>query len=122
VRGGFQTIQGGVAPGRESRVTGLAAKRLDLLGMAMLAITNQGVEVSVCDPGVRALLVGTGEALRVHPLGCSSAAFHLTPGAYRRRGRSHTLRGGIGEATGGAIKRGAWLEKTLDRGAYDPCF
>jgi len=80
------------------------------------------VDASVCDPRVRALLVGTGEALSVHPLGCSPAAFHLTPGAYRCWGRSHTRRGGAGETTDGAIARGAWLEKTLDRGAHDPYF
>jgi hypothetical protein len=41
VRGGFQTVQGGVAPGSESRVTGRASKRLDALGMAMLAIPKK---------------------------------------------------------------------------------
>jgi hypothetical protein len=41
VRGGFQTIQGGVASGSESRVAGLTAKNLDALGMAMLAISEE---------------------------------------------------------------------------------
>src|SRR5712692_9501096 len=61
VRGGFQAVQGGVSPGSESPVTSLAAKRLDPLSMAMGAIPDQGVDVSVSDPGVEALLVGTGE-------------------------------------------------------------
>ena len=35
--GSFQTIQGRIAPGTECGVAGLAAKRLDALGLAMLA-------------------------------------------------------------------------------------
>ena len=89
--GRFQTVQGGVASGSERHVAGLAAKRLDALGMAMRAIPDQGVDMSICDAGVGALLVGTGEALGVHSLGCSPAAFDLTPGAHRRRSRSHTI-------------------------------
>ena len=61
----FQTIQGGVASGSERHVASLAAKRLDALGLAMRAIPDQGVDMSICDPGVRAQLVGTGEALCV---------------------------------------------------------
>src|SRR5260370_16865900 len=72
------------------------------------------MNLSVCDPGVRALLVGAGEALGVYPLGCAPPTFHLAPGAYRRRGRSHTRPGGAAEATTGAIKWSAWLEKALD--------
>jgi hypothetical protein len=75
VRGGFQTIQGGVASGSESRVAGRASKRLDPLGMAMLTIPDQCVDVSICDPAVRALLVGTGKTLRVHPLGALPGGF-----------------------------------------------
>ena len=33
--------QGGVAPGRESRVTGRASKRLDPFGMAMLGTPSR---------------------------------------------------------------------------------
>ncbi len=83
-----------MAPGTERGAAGLKAERLDALSTAMYAIPNEGMNLSVCDPGVRALLVGTGEALGVHPLGCSPPTFHLAPGAYRRRGRSHTRRGG----------------------------
>jgi len=61
--GGFQTVQGGMAPSGECGVAGLTAKRLDPLSMAMGAIPDQGMDSSVCDPGVQALLVGTGEAL-----------------------------------------------------------
>jgi hypothetical protein len=49
--------------------------------MPVLAIPDESMDVSVCDPEVQTLLVGTGEALRIHPLWCSPAAFHLTPGA-----------------------------------------
>ncbi len=90
VRGSFQTVQGGVAPGSESGATGLAAKCLDLFSAAMFAIPDESMDVSVCDPEVRALLVGTGEAFGGYPLECSTVAFHLTPGTYWRRGRSHT--------------------------------
>jgi hypothetical protein len=110
VRGGFQTVQGSVKSSTESGAAGLTAKRLDPLGMAMLAIPNQSVDVSICDAGVGALVVRTGKALCVDPLGCSPSAFHLAPGAYRRRrrGRTHTRREGAGKATGGAIAGGAW--------------
>jgi hypothetical protein len=64
----------------------LTAKGLDALGMAMLAIPNQRVDVSIGDPEVRALLIGTGEAFGGYPLGGSPAAFHLTPGVSWCRG------------------------------------
>ena len=86
--------------------------------MTMPAISDEGVDMSIGDPGVRALLVGTSEALGVHSLGCSPTAFHLTPGAYWRRGRFHAWRG---ETTDGAIKQGAWLEKTVDQSASAAC-
>jgi hypothetical protein len=121
VRGGLQTIQGRVAPGSESRVAGRASKRLDALGMAMRAIPNQGVDMSFGDPGVPALLVGTGEALGVHLLGRSPTVFHLTPRSHRRRHRPHDRRVGAGEVTGGAVKWGAWLEKTLERDTPGCC-
>src|SRR5512133_1629695 len=54
--GSFQTVQGGVAPSSERHVASLAAKRLDALGMAMRTIPDQGVDMSICDPGVWALL------------------------------------------------------------------
>src|SRR5712692_11025804 len=109
-----------MVPGSESRVAGLTAQCLDPLSMAMGAIPDQGVNVSICDAGVRALLVGTGEALGVHPLGRSPAAFHLTPGSHRRRRKPHNRRVGAGEATGGAVKWGAWLEETLGCGMHGP--
>src|SRR5712691_1550188 len=90
--------------------------------MAMRAIPNQCMDVSLDDPEVRALLIGTGEALRVHSLGCSPAAFHLTPGAYWCTGRSHTRRRSAGETAGRAVQWGAWLEQTLHRGAHSSCF
>ena len=86
---GFQPVQGGVAPGCERGLAGLTPKGLDPLGLAMLAIANQRMNARISDAKVEALLVRTSEALRIHPLGCSPTAFHLTPGANWRRDRSH---------------------------------
>jgi hypothetical protein len=110
-------VQGSVASGGERGAAGRTSKGLDPLGMAMCAIPNQSMHVSVCDSRVGALSVRTGETLSVHPLGCASAAFHLTPGAYSRRHRPHNRRVGAGGATDGAIVWGARLEKAVDRGA-----
>jgi len=84
----------------------------------MLAISNQGMEASIGDSEVGALLIGTGEALGVNPLGRSPATFHLTPGSHRRR--FHHRRVGAGEAAVGAVKWGAWLEQTADHGVHCP--
>ena len=82
---GFQAVQRGVAPGSERRMASLATERLDVLGLAVLAIADERTNVRISDPEVRALWVGTGEALCVHALGCSPPAFDLTPGTYRTR-------------------------------------
>jgi hypothetical protein len=115
--GGFQAVQGGVASSTERGVTGLATECLDLLNATICAISNQGVDVSVCDAEVRALVVGTGKALGVYPFGSTPLAFDLAPGVHRKRGRSHTRREGGGEVAGRTIKWGAWLEEMLDFGA-----
>ena len=99
----------------------MTTKRLDALGLAMLAIADESVELSIGDPEVRALRVRTSEAVRGYALGCSPPAFHLAPGAHRCRSRSHNRRVGAGETTGGAIVWAARLEKTLHRGASLPC-
>src|SRR6266516_3210944 len=106
-----------MATSGEGRAASLTAKGLDLLGTAMLAIPNQSVDVSVGDSKVRALLVGTGEAFGVYPLGCSPAAFHLTPGVHRQRCRLSTRRGSGGQTTGGAVVWGARFEQTVEPGA-----
>ena len=80
VRGSFQTVQSSVTPGSEGGAASLTAKGLDALGTAMLAIPNQRVDPIIGDAEVQALLVWTGEAHGLYPPGCSSAAFHLTPG------------------------------------------
>src|SRR5215469_5817348 len=84
--------------------------------MAMLAIPNQSMYVSLGDARVRALVVRTGKALCVYPLRCSPSAFHLTPGTYKRRCGPHNRRAGGGEATDRAITWRAWLEEALKRG------
>jgi len=117
---GFQTIQGGVASSSECGVAGRTSKGLDPLSLAMFAISDQSMDMSICDAGIWALVVGTGVALGVHSLGCSPAAFHLSPGTHRRRCCPYTRRGSGGEATGGAVKRGLWLEKALGCGVDGP--
>ena len=94
----------------------LTAKGLDALCLAMLAISHQCMSVGISDSEVRALLIGAGKALGGDPLGGSPAAFHLAPGAYRRRRSPSTQRGRGGETTSRAIKRGAWFEETVDYG------
>jgi hypothetical protein len=107
-----------VTSSAERGAASLTTERLDPLRLTMLAIANERMKVSVSEPEVRALLIGTGEAVGVYSLGCSPTAFHLTPGAYRRRGRFHAWRGGT---TDGAIKRGARLEKTVDQSMSAAC-
>jgi len=85
VSGSFQPVEGRVAPGSERAVAGLTAKGLDRLSTPMLAVPDQCMEMSVCDPEVQTLLIETCETFGVDPLGRSPSAFHLTPGAYRRR-------------------------------------
>jgi hypothetical protein len=72
---GFQTVQGRVEPGAERSVAGMASKRLDALGRAMLAIADKGMDVGLGDAEIRALLVGTGETFRVYPLGAPRRLF-----------------------------------------------
>ena len=62
LRRGFEAIQGSVTSGRERGAAGLATKGLDRFSLTMLAIANERMNVSVGDPKVRALLIGTGEA------------------------------------------------------------
>ena len=110
---GFQTVQGRMPSSTERGAAGLTAKGLDPFGMAMLAIANESMNVSIGDAEVWALLVGTSEPLGVYAFGGSSAAFDLAPRAHRRRCRSHNGQVGAGEATGGTVKWGAWLEEKL---------
>jgi hypothetical protein len=76
--------------------------------------------MSLRDAEVRALAVGTGEALGVYPFWCSPPTFDLVPGAHGKRYRSHIRREGGGEAAGRTIKWGTWLEEALDLGVYGP--
>ena len=122
VRGSFQTVQRRVAPSTERGVAGLAAKGLDLLGTAMLAIPDEGVELSIGIPEARALLIRTGEAFGGYALGGSPPAFHLTPGTHRHECRLSSRRGRGGESTGGAIVWRARLEQTGEHGAFGHAF
>jgi hypothetical protein len=121
VRGGFQTIEGSVTPGSERGVASLTAKGLDAFGLAMLTVSNQSMNVSVCDSKVGTLSIRTGEALCVHPLRGSPTAFDLAPGAHCRRCWHHHRRESGGESTSWAIGWGARLEEAVERGALGCC-
>ncbi|GHO80135.1 hypothetical protein KSD_79060 [Ktedonobacter sp. SOSP1-85] len=82
--------------------------------MPMLAIPDQRVNVSIGNPAILALLIGTSEALGVHPLGCSPPAFHLRPETHRSRRWPCTRRGRGGETAGGAIVWAAGLEQMVE--------
>src|SRR5262249_17797135 len=119
VRRSFQTVQGRVASSTERGTAGRTSKLLDALGLAMPAISHQSVDSNVRDAKVRALRVGTGEAVGGYALGCSSPTFHLTPRTYWRW--PSTRRESAGEATDGAIAWGARLEETVELGAELGC-
>ena len=95
----------------------LTAKGLDALGLAMLAIPDQRMNVCIGDSKVGTLSVGTSEVLGVHPFWGSSAAFDLAPGTHRQRREPSTRRGSGGETTGGAIVWAAGLQETVERAA-----
>ncbi len=82
---GFQPVQGRMTSCTEGGAAGLTTKRLDPLGLAVLAIPNESMNVCACNAEVGALVVGAGEAVRVYALGCSSPAFDLAPGPHGQR-------------------------------------
>ena len=74
----------------ERGVASLTAKPLDALNRAMLAISDEGMDVSIGNSEVRTLLVGTGETFGVYAFGGSSPAFDLAPGTHRKPRWFHT--------------------------------
>ena len=117
----FQPVQRRVPSSTEGRAAGLTAKGLAKLGLAVLAITNERMDVCVCLAGVGALLVGAGEARGRDALGGSSPTFDLTPGLKSRRRWHHTRRGRGSETTGWAIVWGARLELVLSPAVPGSC-
>src|SRR5215469_4652528 len=83
-RRSFQTVERRVPSSTERGAARLAAKGLDRLSTAMLAVPDKRMEVSVCVAKVQALRVRTGEALGVYAFRGSPPAFHLTPGTHWR--------------------------------------
>ena len=118
LRGSFQTVQRSVVSSAERGAARLAAKRLDALGPAMLAVPDQRIEVSISAAKVPALPVRTSEARGVDAFGGPPSAFHLTPGSHWRWPCSRRGSGGV--TTGGAIIWGAGLEEAVERAALDP--
>jgi len=122
VRGRFQPVQRGVAPGGESGAARLTAKGLDPLGLTMLAVPDQGVDSSVSVAKVAALLVGTGEAIGVDAFRGSPPAFDLAPGAHKHWGRHSSRQGRGSESTGVAILGSAGLQQTGEPAALGHTF
>ena len=80
LRGSFQPIERCVTSGREGGVTGRTSKGLDPLGTPMLAVADQGVEVSVSVAKVLTLRVRTSKARGIYAFRGSPPTLHLTPG------------------------------------------
>jgi hypothetical protein len=78
----FEPIQRRVEARTEPASTRLTAPPLDLLGFAVAPIAHDGMDIRIADPVVHSDLIGTGEALGLHPFGRSSSAFHLAPRMY----------------------------------------
>jgi hypothetical protein len=87
----------------------------------MRAISDEGMDVSIGDSIVGALRVGTGKALGIDSLGCSPAAFHLTPRSHKRRRRPNYRQVDARETTGRAVVWAAGLEETVERGVHLGC-
>ena len=116
LRGPFEAIQGRGTTGGAGGPTGLATKGLDALGLAMRAVTDQGVKLRIGDAVVRTSVVRTGEAVGGDASWGATAARELVPGERpRRRGRS-----GWGKVpaspAGWAIIRRARFEQALEGG------
>ena len=121
LRGGFQTIQGGVASGRESAVAGLTAKRLDALGTAMRAISHQCMDASISDAEVRALVVRTGEASVFTSLGLPVGFSPQTRGARVQRQISPWAKECRPDDRRDNRLGSAAMPQTMERGALGPC-
>jgi hypothetical protein len=67
--GVFSRYKGVLRRARERGMAGLTPKRLDWFGLAMLAVANQGVDMSFSVAEVRALGVGTSEPFGVYAFG-----------------------------------------------------
>jgi hypothetical protein len=120
VGGRFQTVERCVASSAERGAARRASEGLDRLGLAMLAIANESMNMSIGDAAVEALLVRTGEAFGVYALGSSPTAFHLTSRTHWRRRCSSTQRGSGTETTGGTIVWAAGFQQTVERTAPGP--
>jgi hypothetical protein len=73
-------IQRSLASSSKGSATGRTSKGLDPLGLPLLAIAHQRVDLSIGNPEVGAEGIWTSEPLGVYAFGCSPAAFHLRPG------------------------------------------
>ncbi len=117
---GFQPVQGRVSSRTEGGAARLTPERLNPLGLAMLAISDEGMEGSVGVAEVRALTVGASEPFGVYAFGGSPSAFHLAPGSHRHWGRHSSRRCRGGESTGWAIVGSAGPQQMVEPAALGP--
>ena len=113
-------VQRSIVSSAERGAARLTTERLDRFSAAMFAISDQRVDVSLGDPEVRALSVGTSEAFGGYALGGAPPAFHLVPGAHPLRRWPCTRRRSGGVTAGGALVWGARLKPAVQRGALGP--
>ena len=71
----FEPIQRRVEARTEPASTRLTAPPLDLLGFAVAPIAHDGMDIRIADPVVHTGLIGTGEALGLHPDGALLVGF-----------------------------------------------
>ena len=72
---GFQPVQRGVTPSTEGGAASRTSKRLDALGMTMLAIAHQRVDVRIGVAEVPTLRVRTSEPFGLYASGVLLAGF-----------------------------------------------
>src|SRR5512142_247257 len=75
LRGRFQPVHWRMDTSAECVTTRLTAKPLDSLGFAVAPIAHDGMDIRIADPVVLAGLIGTGEALSLHPDGALLVGF-----------------------------------------------
>ncbi len=110
----FEPVERGIASSTKRGRASLAAEGLDPLVLGVGPIADQGRELRVGDPIVRAGAVGAGKALGSDPAHGAAATFQLTPGHHWHGCRGLWRRERCLLAADRAVVRRARLEQPLD--------